>query len=174
MSFDMFVRAEGPGGNPASGWIGMSLRARQAFRARVNYVPFKNGRGIMFLSQYNIETSLINNQGLAYVFQGVTDDGTHVVSAVFPVAAPFLPKDFDVETVEEYKLPKDFYTLPNESKVYQSYLRTVVPKLEALPPDKYVPELRLLEELVRSLSVQGQPDKALNRAPTQPVFYPKH
>lgn len=129
---------------------------KQAFRARVRYVNFRNGTGVMFLTQHNNETSLINNQGLAYVFQGLTNDGRYAVAAVFPVAAPFLPPDFEAERAGDFVRPDDFYLLLNESKEYQAYLKTVVPRLEALPPGNYTPNLTLFEELIRSLNVRGQ------------------
>lgn len=132
------------------------LDGGQAFHARVKYVNFKNGKAVAFLTQYNIDTSLINNQGLAYVFQGITNDGIHGVTAIFPVSAPFLPKDFDAQSTKEFKPSKNFYLLLNDSKEYQTYLRAVVPRLEALPPGKYSPSLTLFEELIATLDVQGQ------------------
>src|SRR6266576_4333645 len=55
---------------PVLPWID----AVQAFRSHVKYIEFTNGKGILFLTQYNIEPSIINNDGLAYIFQGLTDD----------------------------------------------------------------------------------------------------
>ena len=49
----------------------------------------------MFLTQFNIEPSLINNQGVVYTFQRLTDDGLHYVSARFPVAVSFLPPSYE-------------------------------------------------------------------------------
>ena len=44
--------------------------ASQAFVSHFKCLNFKNGRGLIFLTQFNIEPSLVNNQGLMYVFQG--------------------------------------------------------------------------------------------------------
>jgi hypothetical protein len=130
------------------------LDAKQAFHVRLKYIDFVNGKGVLFLTQYNIETSLINNQGLAYVFQGLTNDNVHAVSAVFPVSASFLPEDFAPTSAKEYKPSKNFYLLPNESRQYQSYLKTVRPRLEQLPSEKFTPNLNLIEALIASLKIQ--------------------
>lgn len=130
------------------------LDAKQAFHARLKYIDFVNGKGVLFLTQYNIEGSLINNQGLAYVFQGLTNDNVHAVTAFFPVSAPFLPEDFDPASAKEYKPSKNFYLLLNESRQYQSYLKTVTPRLEQLPSEKFTPNLTLIEALISSLKIQ--------------------
>jgi len=129
--------------------------ATQAFHAHVNYVDFKNGTGIIFLTQYNIEPSLINNQGLFYTFQGLTNDGQYYVSATFPVSVPFLPKDFTADQFEGYTLPTDSWgkdSRLNEQK-YRAYVKDITLRLEALPPDQYEPDLTLFNELVSSLEV---------------------
>ena len=128
--------------------------ATQAFHARLKYIDFANGKGVLFLTQYNIETSLINNQGLAYVFQGLTNDNVHAVTAFFPVSASFLPEDLDPARAKEYKPSKNFYLLPNESRQYQSYLKTVTPRLEQLPSEKFTPDLKRIEALIASLKIQ--------------------
>lgn len=131
------------------------IDATQAFHAHVNYVDFKNGTGVMFLTQYNIEPSLINNQGLFYTFQGLTNDGKYYVSALFPVTVPFLPKDFTEDQFEGYTLPTDSWGKDSRlnAQKYQSYLKDVALRLEALPPDQYEPALTLFNELVSSLEV---------------------
>lgn len=129
--------------------------ATQAFHAHVSYVDFKNGAGIIFLTQYNIEPSLINNQGLFYTFQGLTNDGKYYVSATFPVSAPFLPKDFTEDQFEGYTLPTDSWGKDSGSndQRYRAYLKDVALRLEALPPDQYEPDLTLFNEVVSSLEV---------------------
>jgi len=133
------------------------IDAAQVLRARLKYIDFKNGKGIMFLSQYNTEPALINNQGLAYIFQGLTSDGLYYISASFPVSAPILPKDSGATSFEDYKLPDDFYQdYESNEKSYGAYATKIARKLEALPPGKYEPDLTLFEELIRSLYVKPQ------------------
>lgn len=134
------------------------IGASQVLRARVKYINFQNGRGVMFLTQYNIEPALINNQGLTYTFQGLTDDGVYYVSAIFPVTAPFLPESYDIESTEGYTLvpPRSFQGREYESfeNDYAAYIARVISKLERLPDESYQPNLAILEDLIQSLKVQ--------------------
>jgi hypothetical protein len=41
-------------------------------------------------------------------------------------------------------------------KEYQNYLRPVLTKLDALPANKFQPNLELLEQLIGSLEVQSK------------------
>jgi len=63
----------------------------QAFIGKRKFLRFRNGRGVLFLTQYQQETLPVNNGALVCTFQGMTDDNAWYVSAVFPVAAPGLP-----------------------------------------------------------------------------------
>lgn len=65
--------------------------AAQVIHAQILYLDFQNGRGVRFLTQHNQEARPINNQELVYVFQGITEDGLHGVTACFPVNHPSLP-----------------------------------------------------------------------------------
>ena len=129
----------------------------EAVRAKVSYLDFRNGKGVAFVAQYTIEDTLISNQALAYVFQGLTDDGEYYVSAAFPLAAPFLPPDYGDEEAARHGLrflggdPS-----PAFRRKYQNYLAATARRLEALAPDQYRPHLRLLDELVRSLHVNQE------------------
>lgn len=128
--------------------------ACQAFVARARYVKFKNGEGVLFLTQQDVsETSQVTNQGLEYAFQGITSDGQTYVYAEFSVAASFLPKgdEVAVKTWNEKN-----YLLSHKSTKYQQYVRPIVAKLEALPANQFQPNLRLLEQLVESLEVKAR------------------
>lgn len=125
--------------------------ACQAFVARPRYIKFRNGEGVLFLTQMDTETSRVTKQGLEYAFQGITNDGQSYVYAEFSVAAPFLPKGDEPE-VEAWNVKN--YLLPHKSAQYQKYVRPIVAKLEALPADQFRPNLRLLEQLIESLEVQ--------------------
>jgi hypothetical protein len=137
-------------------FLPFGIDATQAFHSRVKYINFKNGRGIMFLTQFNIEPSLVNNQGLVYTFQGLTDDGLNYVSARFPVTVPFLPPSYEPGTFDNYTLPTYFYgkdKVSNEEK-YKIYLSKITRRLDELPSDKFEPRLTLLESLILSLCVE--------------------
>jgi hypothetical protein len=127
--------------------------ACQAFAGHVRYVNFKSGKGVFFLTQWDRETSQISNDGLEYAFQGITNDGRYWIYAEFSVAAPFLPKGDEPEVVT---WNEKNYLLSHKSKAYQDYLRAVLTRLEALPPNQFQPNLELLEQLIESLDVQSK------------------
>lgn len=129
--------------------------AAQSFLARVKYIDFKNGKGVFYLTQFDTEPSLVNNQGLLYTFQGLTGDGLYYVSARFPVRVPFLPPSYDSKEFRDSTLPSYFYGADIESKEqrYRTYLTNITRELEEMPPDKFDPTLSLLEEAIRTLRV---------------------
>ena len=125
--------------------------AHQAFMSHVKYVNFRNGSGVFFLTQWDIETSQIANDGLEYAFQGITRDGRYYVYAEFSVSAPTLPNG-DEPAVIAWN--EKNYLLPRQSKKYQDYIRRVVARLYALRGDEFQPKLESFERLISSLNVQ--------------------
>lgn len=129
----------------------------QTLRTHVKYVDFKNGKGVMYLTHCDIEISLINDNGLTYVFQGLTDDGMNYVTATFPVNAPSLklPKEYGADFYENFNLRTYLRNSKNREgdKGFKNYLSKMRRKLELLPPDKFEPKLPLFEELIHSLHV---------------------
>jgi hypothetical protein len=136
----------------------------EALRAKVTYLDFRGGRGVAFVAQYMIEDTLVSNQALAYVFQGLTDGGEYYVSASFPVAAPFLPADYSEEEAKRRGLNQTVLTGTPLERRYRNYLSDSARRLGALAPGKYRPGLGLLDDLVRSLAV----DRAALRASLDP------
>lgn len=135
----------------------------EALRAKVAYFDFGGGRGVRFVAQYNMEDTLVSNQALTYVFQGITDDGACYVSATFPVAAPFLPAEYSEEEARRRGLEGPAMQ-GAALRRYRKYLAENARLLEALAPGKYRPGLGLLDDLVRSLAV----DRAALRASLNP------
>jgi hypothetical protein len=139
-------------------FLPFEVGASQRFHAGIKYINFQNGQGVFFLTQYDIEPVLVNNEGLTYTFQGITDDNAYYVSATFPVTAPFLPESDEDESSEGYTLilPSSFHG--HEYKIfeknYKAYLNEVIKKLEHLPSDSFQPNLTILEDLVRSLNIK--------------------
>jgi hypothetical protein len=114
---------------------------RQLFIGRKKLVRFRDGRGVLFLTQYDQEQSPINNGFLVYTFQGLTDDNAWYVSAVFPVAAPGIPPSGPVENGPAFRAG------------YDAYLKQTAGNLNRLPAKRFTPDLTLLEEIIRSLKV---------------------
>lgn len=116
----------------------------QAFIAKRKTVRFRNGRGVLFLTQYDQEQLPVNNGALVYTFQGLTDDNAWYISAVFPVSAPGLPPT--AEGVSDSKFSRD----------YKVYVAGVAERLEKLSAKSYTPNLALLDNIVRSIRVLGR------------------
>lgn len=127
--------------------------ACMAFVSHLKYVDFKNGRGVFFLTQWDRETFPITNDGLEYAYQGISNDGRYWVYAEFAVNAPFLPGS-DAPEVQAWA--EKNYLLSHRSRKYQDYLRPVLAKLEALPANKFQPNLELLEQLIGSLEIKAK------------------
>jgi len=127
----------GQGGIPFMPWADMG----QAFIAKRKIVRFRNGRGVLFLTQYGQEKLPINNANLVYSFQGLTDDNAWYVSAVFPVGAAGLPSSGLMDAGGAFL------------QGYDRYLSTTVERLEKLAARNYTPDLVLLEDIIRSLKI---------------------
>ena len=114
---------------------------RQLFIGRKKLLRFRDGRGVLFLTQYDQEESPISNEFLVYTFQGLTDDNAWYVSAVFPVAAQGLPASGRGEQGAAFRTG------------YYDYVKRTTEKLNRLPAKKFTPDLVLLEAIIRSLKV---------------------
>lgn len=132
------------------------LDAHQTIKARVKTISFRNGKGFFFLTQYDQDyPSLINNEGLTYIFQGISDDGKKYILAEFSVRAAFLPKDYTAAEFEDYKLPSGFSADKANKKKYENYLAKITKRLENLPAVEFNPSLNSFEEIISSLKIEN-------------------
>lgn len=69
------------------------MNASQVMHPLMQFLDFKNGSGVRFLTQFDQAIMPINNQELIYTFQGLTSDGNYYVSAMLPVNHAELPND---------------------------------------------------------------------------------
>ena len=77
------------------------IPAQQVVRGKTSYTDFNGGSGIGFVASYSQDASPIFNDRLSYLFQGLTDDGQHWVSFVWPLTVTFLPSIEDA--TQEYQ-----------------------------------------------------------------------
>ena len=120
----------------------LSVPAGQVIAARIHYLEFKNGSGIVYLTQFAQDISPVNNYSLFYTFQGITNDGRWYVTAALPVNHPLLPADSNIENYDAF------------AENYENYLADTKTLLESQPAESYTPNLNLLDELFRSLRVK--------------------
>lgn len=114
--------------------------AAQQFHAQLDYIEFKNGAGIRFLTQYAQYYAPINNTDLFYTFQGISQDGEWYIALVLPVSHPTL-----LSTAEEGGgEPSDPVT----------YYQQISEQISGLDEQSFIPSLFLLDELVVSLRVK--------------------
>jgi hypothetical protein len=115
----------------------------QVLHAQVQYLDFKNGRGVRYLVQLNQGLEPINNEELIYTFQGLTRDGKTYIAAVLPVTHPDLPANS--------RGNEDTRQAKND---YAAYLSQVVTLLEGQPAGSFTPDLGQLDTLIRSIEVK--------------------
>jgi hypothetical protein len=113
--------------------------AGQVMHAQVQFLDFKNGTGVRFLTQHDQGILPINNYELVYTFQGLTADGRYYIAAVLPVTHPDLPSSDAVN--------------PDLVDDFQGYLARTAAMLDGQPADSFMPDLNVLDALVRSLEV---------------------
>jgi hypothetical protein len=120
-----------------------SWNAAQQLRAQVIYLDFQNGSGIRFISQYAQAPVPINNKEIFYTFQGLTDDGKYYISIILPINHPLLPATGDLTQDEFQKLADNF----------PKYMDNIEKELGSSNPNSFIPNLSLLDNLVKSVSV---------------------
>lgn len=125
------------------------FNAAAQIAANIKLIPFQNGSGVRFLTQYAQYAAPINNRELFYHFQGLTNDGKYYVIAILPISAPVLPADEKPES----PVPAGGVPVPTDIGPNEVYYFSVTEKLNSLAPDAYTPSLNTLDTLIRSLFV---------------------
>lgn len=118
--------------------------AAQIMASRVEFINFKNGSGIRYITQYGQDIFPINNHDMFYTFQGLTSDNAFLVTAIMPISNPVLP---DPETVMQ---SQDF------TSNYQKYLEDTIALINSQTPESFTPNLNALDALFSSLQVTQQ------------------
>ena len=119
------------------------FNAAQVMHAQVQYLDFKSGTGVRFLTQFDQAPLPINNNELFYTFQGLTTDGKYYIAAVLPVTHPDLPSGPEVSEQQAEALDD-----------FPGYLSEVVTLLEGQPAGSFTPDLDTLDAMIRSIEVK--------------------
>ena len=120
------------------------FNAAQVMHVHIQYLDFKNGQGLRYLTEFDQGFVPINNNELIYTYQGLTSDGRYYVAAVLPVNHPSLPADETVTGNEPPEFTSDFPT----------YLATVVNSLNPQSADSFTPDLTQLDAMMSSLEIK--------------------
>jgi hypothetical protein len=120
--------------------------ASAAIQSKVQYLPFKTGTGILFLTQYSqdIAPSPVNNEELTCNFQGLTADGNFYVAARLAITHPSLPKGIDFTNVPERERDKK-----------QTYLKKDERLLNSFTDESFRPSLTSLKAMIASITTNG-------------------
>ena len=116
----------------------------QLIRSRMEFVDFKGGRGVQFLTQIGQGLTVMNNNEMIFTFQGLTYDGKYYISAIMPINQAALPANNEISDELKAKLLEDF----------PGYLNATVSLLETEPADSFTPNLVSLTAFIRSIDVR--------------------
>ncbi len=120
------------------------FNAGQMYKSNVKYLQFQNGEGVRFLTQYGQALSPLGWPMMFYTFQGLTDDGKYVISAMLPATHPSLPNPDLV--------PMDQAFMDN----WENYVTDTEALLNVELDNTFMPPLALLDDLFESMTVEDQ------------------
>lgn len=127
------------------------FNAAQIFHAKPEYLSFRNGTGVRFITQFDQAPIPVNNRETFYTFQGLTSDGQFYVVAILPVTAPVLADTDKIDATGPQVVP--FPANDMTEQALNKYFADVIAKLDALPPDQFTPSLAALDALIQSMQV---------------------
>jgi hypothetical protein len=128
------------------------LNAGQVFAAQQKVVHFSGGSGVRFITQYGQDVSPINNSGLFYHFEGLSDDGRNYVVAILPVNLPFLASDNNPNS----GVPPGGIAFPAPSASpsdHNAYYQQLTGRIDSASPAQFNPSLDELDRMMQSITI---------------------
>ena len=115
--------------------------------SRFQYLAFRSGSDILFLTQYSqeYEPNPVNNEELALVFQALTEDGRYYVAARLAITHPSLSRGID-------------FTDEIERDMQWCYLRKTEKELDGFSEESFQPSLKSLKAMLSSICVEWRND----------------
>jgi hypothetical protein len=107
--------------------------------------PVAGLNGFRFVGRFAMDATPLTNEGLRYIYQGLTQDGRYLVAFFFPVRTDELPDGLEAVSQE------DADALQADGL---GYLADKSAKLDALPGDAWEPDLTKLDALIASLKIE--------------------
>ena len=123
-------------------WINM----KQAFCAQPRIIEFAGGRGVRYLSYYTQGLDPVLDQQVFYTFQGLTNDEQFYIAAFFPVQTGLFPTEPPACAAcsdPGYDPVAEWATLLGEQLI----------QLNVQPESDFVPSLRVLDDLIRTIQI---------------------
>jgi len=118
------------------------FNAAQVFRAQPEYIDVPGIEGIRYLVYFSQAMNPIAEGEVFYTFQGITADGQHYVSAVLPINTGVIPAEGP--SIDD---PDTF------AAEYQGYLESVLGIIAAADGETFSPPLRVLDQMMQSVTV---------------------
>ncbi len=118
------------------------VNSAQTLRSHPQYIEIAGvGSGIRYVTHYSQDAAHITDQQIFYTFQGIMHDGTHYVSAIFPVKTGVLPEKVDLSDIDWDKFVAS----------YDTYLAEIFERIDSLPDGAFSPSLKTLDTLIQSI-----------------------
>jgi hypothetical protein len=109
------------------------------------YLDLPAASGVRFVGRFARDATPVSNASLRYIFQGLSQDGKHLVTFFYPVATSALPLPEEVSAEEQERVASN----------YMGYLDEKAEMLNALGEDQWEPSLSVLDSVLGSLTVEG-------------------
>jgi hypothetical protein len=116
---------------------------KSVMHTHVQYLDFKSGHGLRYLTLLGQGIMPINNRNLIYVYQGLTQDRKYYVAAVLPLNHSSLPADETITGNEPAEFTSD----------YSKYVNTTAAALNTQTPESFTPDLTRLDAMMSSLEI---------------------
>jgi hypothetical protein len=119
--------------------------AAQLARAHVDYLDFESGSGVGFLTQYGQAAWPINNTDMFYAFQGLTDDGEYLISAILPTSHPTLPPNGEMIMDEDFE---------SFAENFEFYLEVIQAQLNEQSANSFTPSLADIKAMLATIRIE--------------------
>ena len=125
------------------------LPADQTIRAQAEYLSISDGMGIRYLTSFASDVSPLTDDRIIYTFQGATsqakgDKPGYYIALNYAIKTGVLPTE----------IPSDF-DYNAFSNNYVKEMNAAIQKINAADPNTFNPTLTALDELVKSIKIEG-------------------
>ena len=125
------------------------IPAGQVIRAQDEYLPVTDGIGVRYLTSYASDVSPLTDDRIIYTYQGATsqfkgDKPGYYIAFSYPIKTSVVPTE----------IPSDFdYNAFSQN--YVNEMNAAIQKINAADPNSFSPTLSSLDELVKSIKIEG-------------------
>jgi hypothetical protein len=130
------------------------INAAQLFASNRKVIPFRNGQGVRYITQYAQYPAPINNHDLVYYFSGLTDNKKFYIMVILPINTNQLPENAQLGATQPaggLYLPPDLNSA-TESDLQKYYL-DITTLLDNTQADAFTPSIDLLDASINSINI---------------------